>query len=70
MPEIWRVYKSKVEIYLLEGQTYTSSSVSRAFPFLTAQTISEFLVKGIIEGERKAARAFREWLRQRPEQKS
>jgi Uma2 family endonuclease len=60
--EIWRVYKGKVRIFLLDEDIYNESSVSRAFPFLSNETLSEFLAKGIAEGERKAAKAFREWL--------
>lgn len=70
VPEIWRVYKRTVRIYLLEEATYNESPVSRAFPFLSVEIISEFLAKGIAEGERKAAKAFRVWLRQRPQMPS
>jgi Uma2 family endonuclease len=62
VPEIWRVYKGKVRIFLLDQNTCDESSVSRAFPFLSNETVSEFLAKGIAEGERTTAKAFREWL--------
>lgn len=64
VPEIWRVYKRTVQIYALEDDAYKESSVSCAFPFLSVEIISEFLAQGIAEGERKAAKAFRVWLRQ------
>jgi Uma2 family endonuclease len=60
--EIWRVYKGNVQIFLLDKGIYNESSVSRVFPFLSNETLSEFLAKGIAEGERKAAKAFRKWL--------
>ncbi|HZS07878.1 MAG TPA: Uma2 family endonuclease [Blastocatellia bacterium] len=63
VPEIWRITKRQVRIWLLEGNVYNESPVSRAFPFLPAQTLNEFLARGLAEGERKAARAFREWVR-------
>lgn len=62
VPEIWRVYKREVRIFLLDEDIYNESPISRAFPFLSNQVLSEFLTKGIVEGERAAAKAFREWL--------
>ena len=64
VPEIWRLAGRAVQIYLLAGNRYEESPVSRAFPFLAAQTLSEFLAQGLTEGERKAARAFRSWVRE------
>jgi Uma2 family endonuclease len=64
VPEIWRVIGSQVEVYLLDDDRYQPSRSSRAFPFLTAEVLSEFLAQGIAEGERKVARAFRSWLRE------
>jgi Uma2 family endonuclease len=64
VPEIWRVAGAQVEFYLLANNRYEESLVSSAFPFLTAQTLSEFLVRALTEGGRKGARAFRAWVRE------
>lgn len=62
--ELWRVVDRRVRIWVLAGDDYEESAHSHAFPFLTAEAISEFLEKGVTESTRKAARSFREWLRQ------
>ena len=67
VPEIWRLVGKTVHIYLLVGDHYEESATSRTFPFLSAQTLSEFVAKGLAEGERKAARAFRAWVREQPQ---
>ncbi|MEW6207458.1 MAG: Uma2 family endonuclease [Acidobacteriota bacterium] len=64
VPEIWRLSKGRVQIHLLVGGGYEQSSASRAFPFLTADALSRFLAQGLAEGERKATRAFRAWLKE------
>ena len=63
VPELWRVYRETVRIYLL-SDNYTESTNSRSFPFLKSHTLSEFLKLGMAEGGLKAARAFRTWLRE------
>lgn len=63
VPEIWRVVGHGVEIHLLTGDRYEQSLTSRAFRFLTAATLSEFLAQGLLEGERRVANAFRRWVR-------
>ncbi|MGA9772108.1 MAG: Uma2 family endonuclease [Blastocatellia bacterium] len=63
VPEIWRIKGRSLQIYILSENNYEQSLTSRAFPFLSAETLSEFLAKGFIEGERKIARAFRDWVR-------
>ncbi len=62
--EIWRVHQRQVRVWLLRGNEYEESSHSGAFPFLTADVISRFLEQGITESSRKAAQAFRQWIRQ------
>ena len=62
--EIWRVAKGQVRIFLLTGESYEERSTSGAFSFLSAQIISEFLARGLAEGQRKAAIAFRAWVRE------
>jgi Uma2 family endonuclease len=69
VPEIWQERKKRVRFYLLSGGSYVESANSSAFPFLDSATLSEFLAKGLVEGSRKAARAFRAWVREhRPAQ--
>lgn len=63
VPELWRVHQKSVRIYLLSEDNYIESPISRAFPFLTAVALSDFLALALAEGGRKAARAFRAWLR-------
>ena len=68
VPEIWRLEGRQLRIHLLSGVSYDESPVSRAFTFVTAQALSEFIEFGLKQGERKAAIAFREWVRaHRPE---
>jgi Uma2 family endonuclease len=64
VPEIWRISDNKVSVWLLNDGEYVESPVSHAFPFLPTATINEMLAKGLAEGERKAAQAFREWVRE------
>jgi Uma2 family endonuclease len=35
VPEIWRIVKKSVRIYLLTGDNYNESASSLAFPFLS-----------------------------------
>lgn len=65
VPELWRVANWHVSIWLLNVGGYQEAEASGAFPFLARQTLNEFLVKGLNEGERKVARALREWLKAR-----
>jgi hypothetical protein len=64
VPEVWRLTRRQLVIQLLTGHSYEASLISRAFPFLTAQVLSDFIALGLEEAERKAARAFREWVRE------
>jgi len=64
VPEIWRENKTVVRFYVLGGASYVEVLNSRAFPFLDSVTLSKFLAQGFAEGSRKAARAFRAWVRQ------
>ncbi len=63
VPEIWRIVGRQVRIWLLVGEHYEESPKSAAYPFLSAEKLSEFLVKGMEIGERRVARAFREWVK-------
>ena len=64
VPEIWRVAKGQVQIFLLTAESYEERPASSAFSFLPALIISEFLARGLAEGQRKVAIAFREWVRE------
>jgi Uma2 family endonuclease len=70
VPEIWRIVRHRAQIYLLAGEQYNESAVSRAFPLLSAGTINTFLEQGCRQGASAAARAFREWLRAQPQSAS
>ena len=63
VPEIWRVFNRRVEIWLLRAHGYEESQTSRAFLFVTIDTLNEFLQIGLTAGERKAAHAFRDWIK-------
>ena len=65
VPEIWRVANWHVSIWLLKEGAYQEAETSGAFSFLDRQTLNEFLVKGLNEGERKAASAVRQWIASR-----
>lgn len=64
VPEIWREHEKSVRFYVLTGDSYIESSNSRAVPCLDSATLSDLLAQGFAEGSRKAARAFRSWLRE------
>ncbi|MBL8203560.1 MAG: Uma2 family endonuclease [Blastocatellia bacterium] len=62
VPEIWRVFNRRVDIWRLTDAAYEESRQSAAFPFLMVEALNEFLLLGLAEGERKAAQALREWV--------
>jgi Uma2 family endonuclease len=62
VPEIWRVFNRRIDIWLLAEVDYQESFHSAAFPFLTMEALNQFLLLGLAEGERKAAQALREWM--------
>ena len=63
VPEIWRLHKGVVSFHHLTDNAYAQHSHSRAFPFLSTATLTEFVQHGLREGETKAAKAFRVWLK-------
>ena len=63
VPELWRISNQYVQVWLLRGTQYDASETSLAFPFLTVEALNKHLALGLAEGERKAAHAFREWVR-------
>lgn len=62
IPELWRLYKNEVKFFVLVKGKFQESETSRTFPFLTSKALTEFLTLGLAEGERKAAKGFREWI--------
>ena len=64
VPEIWRVFNRRVEIWTLADNTFTEVNNSLAFSFLTVDALNQFLALGLSEGERKASRALRDWVRE------
>jgi Uma2 family endonuclease len=64
IPEVWRVARGRIEFFVLVENSYLNVAVSRAFPFLPARVLSEFLQRVIADGGRKAAREFRQWVRE------
>jgi Uma2 family endonuclease len=65
VPEIWRISQRQVRIFVLAGNQYQDIASSSAFPFLSAQALTDFISQGINEGTTTAARAFREWVKTR-----
>ena len=63
IPEIWHIANQYVSIWKLENINYLEVENSLSFPFLSADKLNEFLVQGIQEGERKAAKSLREWIK-------
>ncbi len=63
IPEIWHIVNQYVSLWKLENHKYIEVENSLSFPFLSADKLNEFLVQGIQEGERKAAKSLREWIR-------
>jgi Uma2 family endonuclease len=68
VPEIWRVFSQQVSFWRLDGNNYSEAEHSRSFPFVTAQTLNEYLEQGLMSGERRAAKAFRAWIKTQTEQ--
>jgi Uma2 family endonuclease len=64
VPEIWRWHKNMLRFYCLSGANYEEITHSRAFPFLDSATLTDFVRLGVNEGETKAAKAFRAWVRE------
>ncbi len=67
VPEIWHIANQYVSLWKLENHSYIEVENSLSFPFLSADKLNEYLVQGIQEGERKAAKSLREWISNLPE---
>jgi Uma2 family endonuclease len=68
VPEIWRVLHQQVAFWRLRRNNYHEVKYSQCFPFLTAQILNEYLEQGLLSGERRAAKAFRQWIKTQTEQ--
>jgi Uma2 family endonuclease len=68
VPEIWRVFSQQVSFWQLSGSDYLEVDHSLSFPFLTVQILNEYLEQGLLSGERRAAKAFRDWIKTQTEQ--
>ena len=62
--EIRSVFNRRVKIWLINNRVCSEVENSHALPFLNVEALHEFLTLGLVEGERKAAKKFREWVLQ------
>lgn len=62
VPEIWRGDVDGLQIYHLTESGYVEAAASRAFPFLTAKVLFEFLQRSQTEGQSATLLAFRAWV--------
>ncbi len=63
VPEIWRYDEQQVWMYHLTEAGYVAAATSRAFPFLTAEALGQFLERSQTEGQSAVLREFRQWVR-------
>ena len=63
VPEFWRYDEKRLHIYHLIEQSYIEAQVSRAFPVLTSDSLTQFLEQSKTEGQSAARRAFGQWLK-------
>jgi Uma2 family endonuclease len=65
--EVWRYKDERVEINVLGADgRYTKVFQSPALPVMTEEVINRFATLLLTSGERKAIRAFREWVKALP----
>lgn len=73
IPEVWRyitksgddILKGQLLFYQLQDSQYIETPNSKAFPFLTAKRVLEFMDQSDSLGLQKALNLLRDWLRQR-----
>jgi Uma2 family endonuclease len=63
VPELWRYDGARFTIRSLQKGKYRDASQSLAFPFLTADILTEFLEASEVDGQSSALSAFLEWVR-------
>ena len=61
--EVWRYDGSTLRLMKLEGQDYTTTDSSLAFPLLTASVLEDFLAKSKSMRRPDLLKTFREWIR-------
>ncbi|MDG2617771.1 Uma2 family endonuclease [Thermoleptolyngbya sichuanensis XZ-Cy5] len=65
VPELWRYDGEALEMYVLQGETYSLSSESLQFPGMALQeAIPYYLEMSKTQGRTVAMRAFRDWVQQ------
>lgn len=64
VPEIWRFDGERFQILLLNENTYAETSNSHALPLISREVLTEFLNRGLDEGQTAMLKAFRRFLRQ------
>ncbi len=63
VPELWRYKNDEVRFYKLTDGEYEETNTSRAFPFLTSEVLTQFLLRGITDGQTIAKWAFADWVK-------
>ena len=63
VPELWRYKNDDVKFYQLVGDEYEEIEYSFAFPFLSSETLTRFLMLGITDGQTAAKWAFADWVK-------
>jgi Uma2 family endonuclease len=63
IPEVWRFDGERIVILRLEGGTYHETAKSLAFPFLTGEVVTRFLVESRTLKRTAWTGALREWVR-------
>ncbi|MEO1374157.1 MAG: Uma2 family endonuclease, partial [Cyanobacteria bacterium J06635_10] len=65
VPELWRFEKGKLQINLLQNESYVVSEQSKNFPnFPLAEVLPKYLEQSKTEGRNSVIRAFRNWVRE------
>ncbi len=64
VPELWRYNGRILQFYQLNDDSYVEQKFSRAFPLISAVSITEFLEKSKTSGEMALLKSFRIWLRE------
>lgn len=65
VPELWRFEKGKLQINLLQNESYVVSEQSKNFPnFYLAKVLPEYLEQSRVAGRNSAIKAFRNWVRE------
>ncbi len=63
VPELWRYKNDDVKFYKLMDEEYEETDRSLAFPFLTSEVLTQFLLRGITDGQTVAKWAFADWVK-------